>query len=52
MWKSMLDLLESMREHLEDASEPESDLHAVVRVELANLLARASVLLKALAESE
>jgi hypothetical protein len=52
MWKRLSAELETLRERLEDIPEAKTDVEAVVRIELANVLARASVLLRALAANE
>ena len=52
MFRQMSTDLEALRENLEDAGEAKTDTEALVRVELANVLARAGVLLEALAADE
>jgi hypothetical protein len=51
-YREMLELLETLWERLENAPETKFDIEAVARVELANILARARTLLRALAEDE
>jgi hypothetical protein len=52
MFATMLAGLEALEESLENAAESRTDAEALVRVELANVLARAGVLLGALAADE
>lgn len=52
MFTSMLALLEQLIEHLEDAPAAERDTEALMRQELANLLAKAAAILRALAADE
>jgi hypothetical protein len=52
MWTKMLEELEALEERLADAPEETSDVRALVRIELANILRRAAVLLRALAQGE
>lgn len=52
MFAKMLTDVEAVRELLEGAGEARTNAEAVVRIELANVLARADVLLGALAADE
>jgi hypothetical protein len=52
MWTKMLEDLEAIEERLADAADEASDVRALVRIELANILRRAAVLLRALAQGE
>jgi hypothetical protein len=51
-YRETLEILEALEERLESAPEAKFDIEAVARIELANILARATVLLRALAEDE
>jgi hypothetical protein len=52
MFAQMLTALDAVQESLQDAPEARIDTEALVRVELANVLARGAVLLRALAADE
>jgi hypothetical protein len=49
-YREMLELLEKLQEQIDDAPEAEYNTESVIRIELANILARARVLLVALAD--
>jgi hypothetical protein len=51
-YRETLEMVERVESHLESAPEAKYDIEAVARIELANILARATVLLRALAEDE
>jgi hypothetical protein len=51
-YREVLEMVEKLEERLESAPEAKYDIEAVARIELANILARATVLLRALAEDE
>lgn len=52
MWKQLAKSLERLRERLEDAGESRTDTEALLRVQLAELLAQVSRMLAALANDE
>jgi hypothetical protein len=51
-YRETLKMLEALDDRLDDAPEAKFDIEGVARIELANILARALVLLRALAEDE
>jgi hypothetical protein len=52
VFKDLLETFEKLESQFEGEREPVTDIEAVIRIELANILGRAGVILRALATDE